>query len=109
GFTTLVLGAVAGAFVGYAASTHRAGMLRLQAQSTLCQLYSQRTSFALWLLLKNRGVEAVAATAVEPEPATVPEPLVVEPAPEPAIAHTPEPEPEPAPSVFAPAPAPVPF
>src|SRR5262245_26794927 len=114
GFTTLALGAAAGALVGYAASKHRAGMLRLQAQSTLCQLYSQRTSFALWLLLKNRGVEPVAATAAEPEPATTEEPLTVEPLTlEPAIAQTPEPtpapKPEPAPPVFAPAPAPVPF
>jgi hypothetical protein len=118
GFTTLVLGAAAGSVVGYAASKHRAGMLRLQAQTTLCQLYSQRTSFALWLLLKNHGVEPAAAveTATSPEDVVEPAPA---PEPEPAVAlepeHTPEPEPEhtpepePGPPLFEPTPAPVPF
>jgi hypothetical protein len=85
GFSTLAVGAAAGGLVGYATSKHRAGMLRLQAQSTLCQLHTQRTSFALWLMLKSRGEDAPAAAdapasepvrtvAAEADGAVAPEP-----------------------------------
>ena len=80
GFTTLALGIAAGAVLGYGVVKNRAGMLRLHAQSTLCQLHAQRTTFALWLLLKDRTPDLFAAAEVAaPEPVPVP----VAPEPEP--------------------------
>ena len=117
GFATLVVGLAVGGFLGYAAAKNRAGMLRLQAQTTLCQLHTQRTTLALWLHLKDREPEfapaADLAVAVAPEPEPEPKivlPLAVvpEPAPEPPAA--PEPEPEPAlPHVLVTAPPPTTF
>jgi hypothetical protein len=96
---TVALGAALGGLVGFAAARRRASTLRLHAQSTLCQLHAQRTTLALWLLLKERPLE----TGPLPEPvleAAVPlEPEVV-PAPEPE----PEPEPEPLVPLAFPAP-----
>jgi hypothetical protein len=115
GFTSLVLGAAAGGVIGHAVARHRAGMLRLQAQSTLCQLHAQRTTLALWLLVKEQALELVPAAAREPEPeaapaalvAAAPEPVTEEEPPVPAAAATEAPaEPaHPAP-VAAPPPAP---
>jgi hypothetical protein len=93
GFAALAAGAAVGALVGFAGARRRAGLLRLQAQSTLCQLHTQRTTLALWLLLKDRGLDEPAA----------------EPAPEPVLVAEPQPEPEPEPELtLAPAPAPEP-
>jgi hypothetical protein len=72
GFTTLLVGACIGAFIGWVVGDGRAEMYRLHAQTTLCQLHAQRTSLAIWRLLQERPadqrVAAVAATEPEPEP-----------------------------------------
>ncbi len=41
-------------------------MYRLHAQTTLCQLHAQRTSLAIWRLLKDRPAEQRVAVAAEP-------------------------------------------
>jgi hypothetical protein len=113
GFTTLLVGACAGALIGWVVGEGRAEMYRLHAQTTLCQLHAQRTSLAIWRLLKDRPAEPrVAAAAAEadfefefadePEPVDEPEPEpVLTPAARLAAAPPPLRQPEP---VAAPAP-----
>jgi hypothetical protein len=97
---TVALGAALGAFLGFGAARHRASMLRLHAQSTLCQLHAQRTTLALWLLLKDRPLDSQPTAVTEqPEPARE---VAVPAEPE----HVAEPEPEPEPLVPLAFPAP---
>jgi hypothetical protein len=89
GFTTLLVGACAGALIGWVVGDGRAEMYRLHAQTTLCQLHAQRTSLAIWRLLQDRTAEQhVVSAAAEPdfefEFADEPEPLD-EPEPEPVL------------------------
>ena len=62
GFTTLLLGAAVGAFIGWVVGEGRAAMYRMHAQTTLCQLHAQRTTLAIWRLLQERPDDAFRRT-----------------------------------------------
>ena len=57
---TVLLGAALGGFLGFAAARHRSSMLRLQAQSTLCQLHVQRTTLRArrWSMAAKRSMSS---------------------------------------------------
>jgi hypothetical protein len=106
-YATLLLGAAAGAYLGWSLGERRAVDLRFQAQLALRQLQVEQA-------LMRGAVARPAAPAAVPAPA--PAPVVATPAapaqasaPAPASAPTPAPAPAPAPAaVRPPAPAPVP-
>jgi hypothetical protein len=92
GFTTLLVGAAVGTLIGWVVGEGRAAMYRLHAQTTLCQLHSQRTTLAIWRLLQerpgdqpvselSRAIERESEVAserrVEPESEPEPEPVLV--------------------------------
>jgi hypothetical protein len=97
GFATMLVGAVAGAVLGYRVGDARSFSYKLQAQSALCQLQIERNSAA--------AAERVAA---HPVPVTVPAHQA--PAPQPAAPEAPapvtvapaQPEPEARPVVVPP-------
>ena len=71
GFTTLLVGAGVGALIGWVVGEGRAAMYRLHAQTTLCQLHAQRTTLAIWRLLKSAPSPSRArdfARALDPDP-----------------------------------------
>jgi outer membrane biosynthesis protein TonB len=100
-YATLLLGAAAGAYLGWSLGERRAVDLRFQAQLALRQLQVEQA-------LMRGAVARPAAPAAVPAPA--PAPVVATPAaPAPVPAPTPAPAPAPAPAaVRPPAPAPVP-
>ena len=99
GVATLMLGALAGAYIGYTMGERRAVEVRFQAQLALHQLEIEQS-------LMGR----VAAPAAPAAPAQAPVQVTVQAAPAPVAppAPSPEPAPAPAPPVAAPAPAPAP-
>jgi outer membrane biosynthesis protein TonB len=103
GYATLLLGAAAGAYLGWSLGERRAVEPRFQAQLALRQLQVEQT------LMRGAVAQPAAPAPVSP-PAPAPAPVVAAPAP-PAAAPAPAPAPvlapEPAP-VLAPTPAPMP-
>jgi outer membrane biosynthesis protein TonB len=100
-YATLLLGAAAGAYLGWSLGERRAVDLRFQAQLALRQLQVEQA------LMRGAFARPAAPAAV---PAPAPAPVVATPAaPAPVPAPTPAPAPAPAPAaVRPPAPAPVP-
>lgn len=80
GIATMLVGAVAGAILGYRIGDARSFSYMLQAQSALCQLQIERNTAAA-------ALHRAPAPVVQPTPARPPEPVappvVAEPAPEP--------------------------
>jgi hypothetical protein len=91
GFATLLLGGMLGGTIGYVIGDTRSFGYRLQAQSALCQLQSERNTAIL--------AEAVVARVATPTPAPAPRPAQTVPQP-PAVQQQ-----APAPQAPAPQPA----
>jgi hypothetical protein len=68
GFATLLLGGLLGGLIGYVIGDTRSFGYRLQAQSALCQLQSERNTALL-----ARAVSARASTPAPPRAQTVPQ------------------------------------
>jgi hypothetical protein len=73
GFATLLVGVVAGALIGWVVGDARGFGYRLQAQSALCQLQSERNTAAMARAIEVRR-RAAAPPAVPPAPAAAPAP-----------------------------------
>ena len=82
GFATLLLGGLVGALIGYVIGDTRSFGYRLQAQSALCQLQSERNTAAI-----ARAVSAARASAAAQAPAPRQAPPVSQPAVPPVSAQ----------------------
>jgi hypothetical protein len=101
GFATMLVGLVAGALIGWVIGDARGFGYRLQAQSALCQLQSERNTAAM-----ARAIDVRRRATAPPPPAPVATPAPVA-APAPLAQPAPMPVRPPAPVVQAP-PAPAP-
>ena len=69
----VLVGVLAGGFLGHAVGRGRAELLRLHAQMVLCQLHAQRATLAIWKAVRDQPLEpavqplVVAASADEQE------------------------------------------
>jgi hypothetical protein len=89
GFATLLLGGLLGAVIGYVIGDTRSFGYRLQAQSALCQLQSERNT-----ALVARAISVRAAASATPRAQPVPQTPSVPPAAQPAAeAKPPVPQP----------------
>jgi hypothetical protein len=89
GFATLMLGGLVGALVGYVIGDTRSFGYRLQAQSALCQLQSERN-----MAIVARAISARAAAPAQRRAQPVPQAPSAPPAAQPATDATP-PAPQP--------------
>ena len=91
GFATLLLGGLSGAIIGYVIGDTRSFGYRLQAQTALCQLQTERNTALLATAVAARvAAPPVHAQASRPAPPAPPAPPVSRPVPE----RAPEPKPE---------------
>jgi hypothetical protein len=80
GFATLMLGALLGAVIGYVIGDTRSFGYRLQAQSALCQLQSERnTAFVARAVSARASAPAPAPRRAQPVPQTPSAPPAAEP------------------------------
>ena len=94
GFATMLVGAIVGGVIGYIVGDTRAFLCRLQAQTALCQVQTERNTAAtlrtLQAIASARGPSTPAAAAAAPPPTPAaaapatapPPPAVVEPEPQ---------------------------
>jgi hypothetical protein len=73
GFATMLVGAVAGAVLGYGIGDARAFSYKLQAQSALCQLQIERNTAAA-AAARQQSAQIPVAPAVAPQPPPAPLP-----------------------------------
>ena len=90
GFATMLIGAVAGAVVGYQVGDARSFSYKLQAQSALCQLQIERNTSAAAAMVAAHQVPVSAPAPYAPAPQAPAPPQAS--APVPVVAAEPEPE-----------------
>jgi hypothetical protein len=99
GFATLLVGGIVGALIGYVIGDTRSFGYRLQAQSALCQLQTERNTAALaQAVLAARRAQARPAQTQAAAPAPQPQPAQP-PAPAPPAPPVPQRQPSPPPAV----------
>jgi hypothetical protein len=104
GFATMLVGLVVGALIGWVIGDARGFGYRLQAQSALCQLQSERNTAAMARAIDVRRRASAPAPAA-PVPAVAPPPAPPAPAP---VAQAPPPVVVQAPPVVPPLSSPAP-
>ena len=118
GFATLLLGGIFGGAIGYVIGDTRSFGYRLQAQSALCQLQTERNTALLAKAIMARATTSTRQTvtppapkvpaAPQPQPQPQPAPVAEQAPPPPPVAPPLAPPPVAPPPVEAPEPMPAP-